>query len=384
MARKPAPPPPVAPRLWYAALLLAFAGLVLAVLLVRVHHDAHAGLTSFCTVSEEVNCDKVALSEYSVLLGVPVAAWGVLGYALAAVLALSGLMARRLHPRWPAGLLLAFGALSTAGSLALALVSKLIIGAWCLLCMGSWLASLGLLVVGALACRPTGPWVALADDLDALQRVPRRSGALLAGGLLLVLALIRFYPQPPPHLPRPPVDQVRATPLPPATGPAILFSDYECPFCAVAHGELKATLLRRPDIQVVRRHFPLDQACNPVMKRPMHEHACELARAAVCAEAQGRLEEMDDALFANQKARAPVEELAARLGLDAGKFRACLDSPATTARIAADVQAALLAGIKATPTYVVDGTLYQGTLPLERFPLPVSPPTGASTPPAAR
>jgi protein-disulfide isomerase len=154
----------------------------------------------------------------------------------------------------------------------------------------------------------------------------------------------------------------------------VLFSDYECHFCGLAHEELREVLRVRPDIQVVRRHFPLDQACNPLLKRPMHLRACELARAAICAEAQGQLEAMDDALFASQKAPAPVEELAARLKLDAGRFRACLTAPATEARLAADIEAGLQAKVRSTPTFVVDGTLHEGKLPLERFPPPPPPP----------
>jgi protein-disulfide isomerase len=162
-------------------------------------------------------------------------------------------------------------------------------------------------------------------------------------------------------------------PLPPAKGPAILFSDYECPFCGIAHQELKEVLRLRPDIQVVRRHFPLDQACNPLLKHPMHLRACEKARASICAEAQGRLEDMDDALFASQKDAVTVLELAARLKLDLGRFRACLAAPSTEARLAADVEAGIAAKLRSTPTYVVDGTLHEGKLPLERFPPPAPP-----------
>jgi protein-disulfide isomerase len=157
--------------------------------------------------------------------------------------------------------------------------------------------------------------------------------------------------------------------LPAATGPAVLFSDYECPFCALAHDELRETLRKRPDIQVVRRNFPLDRACNPLLKRPMHQRACELARAAICAEEQGQFEAMDDALYASQKAPATVEELAGRLKLDTAKFRACLGAPATEARLAADIEAGLKAKLRSTPTYVVDGTLHEGKLPVERFPV---------------
>lgn len=384
MARQPAPrtPTPPTPRAAFAAsLLLALAGMAMAALLVRVHLDAAAGLTSFCTISEEVDCDKVALSGWSVLFGVPIAAWGLVGYAVVASLSAWGLSAGRLHPRWPAGLLLVLGVFTAATSVALAFISKLGVGAWCLLCMGSWAVSLGLLVTGWLASRPVGAAASVRADLRAAWSHPRRAAAVVVTGLAGVMLLIATYPRVEVRA-RPPSGSTAAgnvlsilPPLPAATGPAVLFSDYECPYCALAHAELREVLRVRPDIQVVRRHYPLDQACNPVLKRPFHQRACSLARAAICAEAQGQFEAMDDALYASQRAPATPEELAARLKLDVGQFKACLGSPATEARLAADIAAGMKANIRSTPTYVVDGTLHEGKLPLERFPPPPPPPS---------
>jgi protein-disulfide isomerase len=142
------------------------------------------------------------------------------------------------------------------------------------------------------------------------------------------------------------------------------FSDYACPFCAKVHVSDKPLLAARPDVRVVRRHFPLDDRCNPKLTRPFHVGACELARAGICAEAQGqgRFEAMDDALFANQGEKAPVEELARRVGLDLPRFRACLTSAETEARLASDIQAGIKAGIRGTPSYVVDGKVVPGGL----------------------
>ena len=90
--------------------------------------------------------------------------------------------------------------------------------------------------------------------------------------------------------------------------------------------------------------------------------ACELARAGICAEAQGRFEAMDDALFANQAEKAPVEELARRVGLDLDRLRACLAAPETEARLKSDIQEGIQAGIRGTPSYVVDGKVFPGDL----------------------
>jgi 2-hydroxychromene-2-carboxylate isomerase len=74
---------------------------------------------------------------------------------------------------------------------------------------------------------------------------------------------------------------------------------------------------------------------------------------------------MEDLLFANQHGREPVEALAARIGLDTDRFGACLSSPETHRRLSADVAAAMRDGVRATPSFVLGGTVYAGELPPE-------------------
>jgi len=220
---------------------------------------------------------------------------------------------------------------------------------------------------------------AVRDDLRALAGMPRRTSVVALVAAAALVALAAAYPhyweraQAVQNLTRPAPGQPPG-PARPAIGPlqdpavgAIVYSDYECPYCLVAHGELKAALAQRPDIKVVKRHFPLDQACNPIIKRPMHQDACEYARAAICAEAQGHFEAMDDALFQNQRGKRPVDDVARGLGLDMIRFHACVASPETAARLQADIAAAMKDDIKATPTYVVGGVQYAGKLPVEAF-----------------
>jgi protein-disulfide isomerase len=79
---------------------------------------------------------------------------------------------------------------------------------------------------------------------------------------------------------------------------------------------------------------------------------------------------MDDALFHNQKLQRPVEELAAGIGLDVPAFRACLVDPETTRRLSSDIATGIQIGLKATPTYVVGGVQYTGSLPAVLLPPP--------------
>ncbi|HEX5631781.1 MAG TPA: vitamin K epoxide reductase family protein, partial [Gemmatimonadales bacterium] len=76
-----APTQPRSRALEGAILALSLVGAALSVELALLHARAHAGgASSFCAISERVNCDTVALSPWSVALGVPLAAWGALAY----------------------------------------------------------------------------------------------------------------------------------------------------------------------------------------------------------------------------------------------------------------------------------------------------------------
>jgi uncharacterized membrane protein/2-hydroxychromene-2-carboxylate isomerase len=388
---RPSPTPagrPAAPTprgAFAVALALALAGLALSLLLTRLHARAHAGFASFCALNDVVNCDRVATSRFSVVLGLPVAVWGAFGYALAGTLAAWGLAKRQPRGSWPSGLLFLVASAAVAASAALALVSEFAIGAWCLLCAGSWAVALALLAAGWRACVPIGVAAAVRADLAAARDRPLGAAALALGGTAVVAAAVALYPryweQPKAEgVPSPLAARPGAGSAPEGgtassgggvnvpEGTVIEYSDYECPYCARAHEEVRAVLSSRPDITLVSRHFPLDASCNPAVARTVHPTACALARAAICAGAQGRFAEMDDALFRNQRERLAPARLAEQLGLDMERFGACVGSPETERRLAADVAAGLRDGVRATPTYLVGHTLSAGRFPLELLP----------------
>lgn len=383
-ARPASPAATASPGAFAVALALAAAGLALSVALARLHVRAHAGYSSFCSVSDVVNCDRVATSEYSVVLGLPVAVWGALGYGLAGALAAYGLSRRPPRAGRAAGLLFLVAAAAVAASVVLALVSEIAIGAFCILCAASWVVSLALLGAAWRACRPAGVAASIQADLAAVREHPRAAAALVMGAAAAVVLAAVAYPR---YWERSkaapaPSRQAAGSPAPAAgaagsgapaavsvpEGVVLEYSDYECPYCARAHEETRAVLAARPDVTLVRRHFPLDASCNPAVARTVHPTACALARAAVCAEAQGRFAEMDDALFRNQREGLAPAALARRIGLDMARFDACVVSPETDRRIQADVAAAVRDGVRATPTYIVDHTVSAGRLPVELLP----------------
>jgi protein-disulfide isomerase len=190
---------------------------------------------------------------------------------------------------------------------------------------------------------------------------------------VLVAKYPRYWEQPlaaaPPHSSSPSPGDVSnaSSSVPPAPLVVLEYTDYECPFCARMHEQLRS-VTHRPDVRLVRRHFPLDGTCNPGLGPGIHPSACALARAAICAEAQDLLDPMEEGLFANQREKLSVSVLAARAGLDVPRFEACLTSKDTERRLAADIAAAWRDGVRATPSYVVGGAVHAGRFPAELLP----------------
>jgi uncharacterized membrane protein len=117
-------------RLMNLVAILAVCGI--AVSSVSLQHHFATSKTAYCDIGETFNCDIVNRSQYSSLLGIPVALIGMLGYA-----ALAGLATvYRERPETPAML---FGAASVGLGFAVYLtyVEARVLGVWCILCLSS-------------------------------------------------------------------------------------------------------------------------------------------------------------------------------------------------------------------------------------------------------
>jgi uncharacterized membrane protein len=117
-------------RLMTVVAILAVCGI--AVSSVSLQHHFATSKTSFCDIGENFNCDIVNRSEYSTILGIPVALIGMLGYA-----ALAGLATvYRERPETPA-MLLGAAVAGLAFALYLTYVEARVLGVYCILCLSS-------------------------------------------------------------------------------------------------------------------------------------------------------------------------------------------------------------------------------------------------------
>ncbi len=146
--------------------------------------------------------------------------------------------------------------------------------------------------------------------------------------------------------------------------PVIMFSDFECPTCKkmATFMEEQVQPLFANNLNIIYKHYPLDQACNSRIKKPFHLHACE---GALIAEAARRVNGNDgfwkvhDILYKNQqslhKGILPVEVVAEIAGLDKAAMRSAYDSKVAQDFVAADIADAGAVGVTGTPTIFITG-----------------------------
>jgi len=116
--------------LFLAIAILAIAGVAVSAVSLERHYAKSA--TAFCELGEKFNCDIVNRSEWSSVMGIPVAGIGIVGYGVLLILA----TVYRSRAQTPLRLLvLAFAGLAFA--LYLTYVEGYVLETWCIVCLSS-------------------------------------------------------------------------------------------------------------------------------------------------------------------------------------------------------------------------------------------------------
>lgn len=138
------------------------------------------------------------------------------------------------------------------------------------------------------------------------------------------------------------------------------FSDFECPYCAMAVAVVDSLVAHHGDrVRLVYRHYPL----------PMHPHAERAAQAAVEAQRQGAFWPYHDLLFRNQDRLTDVDLVgyADSLDLDVDAFRAALRDGRHADAVTRDRALGRGLAVTGTPTFFVNGYRLVGTPPVRVF-----------------
>ena len=167
------------------------------------------------------------------------------------------------------------------------------------------------------------------------------------------------------NIPAPLVVDIEGSPFKGAAdAPVVIvqFSDFQCPYCSRVESTIDA-LMADPayagKLKVVFKQMPLG----------FHDKAQKAAEAALFAADNGKFWELHKAMFSNQQALTvdDIKKYAGEIGLDVAALDAALASNKYAEAVAKDIKAANSVGISGTPSFLVNGKLVVGALPVEMF-----------------
>ncbi len=370
-------------RIFLFLLPLLILGFIFAAYLTVLHvkvftQTDYQADSSVCSIGEKANCETVAENPFSVFLFLPVSVWGLLGYLFIAVGVGAGLLAR--ERRLPLLYLLGFVGFACCTSLILGYISITKITSICIFCFGTYIINFTMLglVAFALWKDRVNPFKGALELVLWFFRHPLFLGALGATGVGLLVAGYLWFPRY--WVPA----EVTTGEVTMPTGvtsdghhwmgaeqPLVVieeYSDYECPSCATYHYQMRELVSRHADtVRLVHRDYPLDKACNPIVREPFHLAACERAKLARCAGRQGRFWQAGDLMYANRNTRFSAYRLSLALDLDEGLMKTCMEDPVIADQLKRDVAAGNALGLDSTPAFFIDGERMQGFGHIEKI-----------------
>jgi len=133
----------------------------------------------------------------------------------------------------------------------------------------------------------------------------------------------------------------------------VLFFDIRCGYCRKLQPAIDTLLATDPQVRLVMKDLPI-----------LGPPSVLGAKALLASRAQGGYARLYDLLMAQAAppTRESIRADAQRLGLDADRLLREMDSPAITARIAANLSLATRLGIQGTPALVIGDALIPGAV----------------------
>lgn len=345
--------------------------------------------TDFCSAVFGMSCDDALQSPLAVQLGLPLAGWGLVYYGtLASLLLLGWTIGESFRfEATTAALLLALAAALGSVALFVAMVTHL--SPFCPLCAVVHAINLLLLFpLKRLTGRPVGQllkavarairYLVGGKTADPVAARWKLVGFLTAGLVAVVIyqwvfvevalharsaeapfdpqqAIVLFESGPQQEIPIADADPR----LGPADAPVrmVIFSDFQCPGCTQLAQTIPGLARQFKDtLQIVFKHYPLDSACNSVVKMELHPGACETARAAEAAREQGKFWAFHDALFMpRSEGKTTLKLMVEHLGLNFDRFEAHRRGDAALAKIQADIDVGIRLGVDGTPSVFING-----------------------------
>jgi protein-disulfide isomerase len=214
-------------------------------------------------------------------------------------------------------------------------------------------------VTAVLALALVAPGCAQKSDIEAVQTTQKE----ILAKLEKIEKDIAARPAAPAAAQRPQVDPNKVYEIPvgnsavrgPKDAPVtiVMFSDFQCPFCAQSAPIVDDVLKAYPnDVNFMMKQFPLKQ---------IHPNAEPAARAAIAAGKQSKFWEMHDELYKNFRSLTPetIKGIAEKLSLDMAKFEADMNSDAAKKQVEEELALGAKSDVRGTPSFFINGKIAQ-------------------------
>jgi uncharacterized membrane protein len=363
-------------------LLLSLLGLSASFYLALSHYRNYTdiGYSSFCAISQAINCDTVSQSSWSILFGLPLAIWGVLAYGLFFIIALPAQKNSK-ERRYLWDFLFVLALLYSLADIYFGYISASKIHAYCIVCLLTYGVSLTLLfLIWMIRGRFNEHSLGSGIKKSFSFLLHHKKTALALVLLLLTTGITKIflpaywiysYPEFSKNVHSGTTEHGR--PWIGAEQPALPikeFTDYQCFQCGKVHLTLRSLVNAYPDtIRLIHYHYPMDENFNTVLvKQPFHTGSGGLALLAIAAGKQGQFWEVNDALYsiARQELKEfNISKFAGKMNLDADKLKQDMYSLPVIKKLEDDIRTGLKHNIIGTPSFIINDRVYAGHLPPE-------------------
>ena len=353
-------------------------GLIASIYSASSHYRNYTDInySSFCAITQAINCDTVSQSPWSILLGIPVAWWGIIFFFSMIISFYYG--KKKSSPDYWFILLFILSS-ACLFSIGLGLISILKIQSLCLVCFSVYIITFLL----AITCLRIFKNFRQETSEQSSVSTFRSNFSFFT---LLVTFLFFSYTGSTLFIPKywekefvldmadtPYGITEDGHPWIGATDPKITitqFSDYLCFQCAKMNFFLRRLVLSAPDkIRLIHRNYPIDQKVNPIISpAPFHIGSGQLAKIATLAAFRNNFWRTNDYLYsiARQKQfKISIKDISAATGLESEEIAAALTDPTISELLRRDIWRGMKFGITGTPAFIVDGKMYESALPDE-------------------
>lgn len=382
-----------------AAVVAALAGVAVSAYLLIIHYlpaSRDSVLFQLCSVGA-FNCDRVNSSRYSVVMGFPVAGFGLVFYV--SILFMLILRKACSGGKLLDAFLLVSGVIAALAVFPLFALSTFVIKAFCLYCVIAWLCNFALF--GLMLVLTGGEEKYLGILRGAWQELWEAKGAMpLLAGIILFLGItysgvtfftgmlgshrqyanlkenIRMEEEAfDAYLRRRavPVD-ITGLPVyygdPTAKVTIVEYFNFDCHVCRSAAPVIKSIIDKyQGKVRLFLKHYPLDGACNKYIAGRGDGLSCRAALVAIALHKSPKYREYIEHIMSKKGhlERETVLEALQKIDMDVDGLRALLDEKTAIKILESHIDSGEKFKIQGTPSFIINGKVIPTGLPPARF-----------------